>query len=115
MKLIDVDALRLKFQEECLADCIVCPNYEKDENGIWRCLLIERAPIIDKWIDVKNELPLPYTPVLVAIYDEALEFYYRSIAWTDALDNWSGDSLAEDEKVAYWTPLLPVPENKYDK
>lgn len=115
MRLIDVDALRLKFQEECLAECVVCPNYEKDEDGIWRCLLIDRAPIIDKCVNVKNELPLPYIPVLVAIYDETLESYYRDIAWITNYNNWGGVSLAEDEKVAYWTPLLPAPENKHDK
>jgi hypothetical protein len=115
MRLIDVDALKLKFQEECLAECAVCPNYEKDENGIWRCLLIDRAPIIDKWVNAKSDPPLPYTPVLVAIYDETLESYYRDIAWVTTLDNWGGVPLTEDERVVYWAPLLPAPEKKHDK
>ncbi len=106
MRLIDADALWENVESAGWWD-----NADRD---IAEDLIIN-APTIDKWIDVKKELPLPYTPVLVAIYDEALEFYYRGIAWTDALDNWSGDSLAEDEKVIYWTPLLPAPENKYDK
>lgn len=106
MRLIDADALWENVESAGWWD-----NADRD---IAEDLIIN-APTIDKWVNVKNELPLPYTPVLVAIYDEALEFYYRDIAWTDALDNWSGDSLAEDEKVAYWTPLLPVPENKYNE
>lgn len=115
MKLIDVDALRLKFQEECLSECAVCPNYEKDENGIWRCLLIERAPIVNGWINIKDEPPPLRVPIIVAIYDEILGIYYRDIAWANALNNWGGISLDEDEEVVYWTPLLPTPENKHDK